>query len=103
MARPSRFAPRSPPPTHRDHDRQALVVSHNKIGDAHSGAGRREEALAAHRRALKIEQQLAASNPSNVEWQRGLWFTHLRLGLVLQALARHDEALIAYREIGGRL
>ena len=51
--------------------RQELARSHNNLGNLLVGLGKREEAEAAYRAALEIQEQLAADFPSVPEYPPG--------------------------------
>jgi tetratricopeptide (TPR) repeat protein len=55
------------------------------------------EASAAYQAALDIHQTLAARDPGNTAWQRGLSVSHNKLGDVLEAQGNLAGALEAYR------
>ncbi len=77
--------------------RRRLSVAHNKVGYVLLRAGRRTEAVAAYREALRIAEELSAIDPENEQWQRDVSVT---LGLLAGALivaGQRDEALAVYR------
>ena len=49
----------------------------NKVGDALTILGRRDEALANYRKSLAIVEALAAGDPQNLQWQADVAFSHI--------------------------
>jgi tetratricopeptide (TPR) repeat protein len=89
-----------------------LMVSYNKVGqllvaqsqslaqqdraiDAQRKLG---DARQAHQSALEIAKKLVNSDPGNTEWQADLAAAHLRLGDVLFAEEKSDQALAEYSQ-----
>jgi tetratricopeptide (TPR) repeat protein len=54
--------------------------------------------LKAYRDGLAIRERLAAADPSNTQWQRDMSASYGRVGDVLVAQGKLDEALKAYRD-----
>jgi tetratricopeptide (TPR) repeat protein len=63
-----------------------------------AGLGKRGEAEAAYRRALVIEDKLAADSPTVPEYRRALAGSHNNLGNLLGDLGKHAEAEAAFRQ-----
>ena len=53
--------------------------------------------MAAYRASLEIAEALAAADPSHAGWQRDLSVSHNKIGDVLSAQGRLEEAGTAYR------
>ncbi|MFM7688410.1 MAG: tetratricopeptide repeat protein, partial [Alphaproteobacteria bacterium] len=68
-----------------------------KIGDILRAQGNLAGALAAYQRGMDIAERLAASDPSNTEWQRDLSVSHEKIGEILQAQGDLAGALAAYQ------
>ena len=49
-------------------------------------------------RGLAIAEKLAALDPGNTEWQRDLSIAYSKVGDILEATGRNDEALAAHRK-----
>jgi tetratricopeptide (TPR) repeat protein len=67
------------------------------LGDLYRTQGRSTEARDAYQRSMDIAERLAASDPSNAEWQRDLSVSHNKIGEILQAQGNLAEALAAYQ------
>jgi len=74
-----------------------LSLSHNRIGDALSRAGRHDEALQAFRLAFDIRKTVAERTPGNAEYQRDLALSYERIGDELFVSGEIEEALESYR------
>jgi tetratricopeptide (TPR) repeat protein len=78
-----------------------LSVSHNKLGDmaiaAGDLAGDLAAARAAYQASLDILIRLAAADPANIEWQRDLSVSHIKLGNVAIAAGDLAAARAAYQ------
>src|SRR5262249_22016781 len=59
--------------------------------------GNLDEALRAYRDALAIAERIAAADPSNTQWQRGLSISYEKVGQLLEEQSKLDEAVQAYR------
>jgi tetratricopeptide (TPR) repeat protein len=81
---------------HNPELRQELSLAHNRVGEALSRGGRREEALDSFERSLSIRQALAAATPDN-EAKRALALSYERVGDELFNLGRREPALAAYQ------
>ena len=51
--------------------------------------------MAAYRESLAIAERLAATDPSNADWQRDLSFAQARVGGALQTQGQMEEAAVA--------
>jgi hypothetical protein len=71
--------------------------AHSLLGDVLQAKGRLEDALAAYREYLAIFQRLAATDPSNVGWQRDLALAHNKLGQAFQDIGDEKNAQSSYR------
>ncbi|MET0539254.1 MAG: hypothetical protein ABWZ64_15135 [Xanthobacteraceae bacterium] len=74
-----------------------LGASYDRIGSVLERQGDVAGALAAHRKALAIAEELAARDPSNTEWQCGRLVSHLNIGDVHFRQVDRLGALAAYR------
>jgi tetratricopeptide (TPR) repeat protein len=54
--------------------------------------------LEAHRDSLTIAERLTKADPGNARWQRDLAVSYSKVGDVLEAQGKLDEALEVYRE-----
>ena len=68
-----------------------------KFTDTYIRLGQLERAHEAAERAVSLMQDLAASDPSNTDWQNGLSVSHDKVGDVLKEQGNLDDALAAYR------
>src|SRR5205823_3149240 len=57
-----------------------------------------EEASNAYRHSLDIRERLAAADRSNTQWQRDLSISDEKVGDMLNAQGKLDEALKSYRD-----
>lgn len=78
--------------------RADLALTYSKIGDLSGRIGSNEEAIAAHRSAVSLYEQLAAGAPEDVEYRRRLALSLNNQALVLGRVGRTDDARRAYRE-----
>jgi tetratricopeptide (TPR) repeat protein len=76
--------------------RHELSLTLNRIGEALSRAGQREEALNAFEQSLAIRKELAAG-PANSEAKRALALSYERVGDEQFNLNRRDRALATYQ------
>jgi tetratricopeptide (TPR) repeat protein len=74
-----------------------LAINESKIGDVLLRQGKLDEALAAYRNGLAIQERLAR-NRSNAQWQRDLSSSDSKIGIVLMREGRLDEALAVFRD-----
>jgi Tetratricopeptide repeat len=68
------------------------------LGDVLQTKGQLDEAMAAFRESLAIDQRLASIDPSNTGWQRDLAVAHDRVGNILQAQRRLNEAVTEFHK-----
>ncbi|MFN8994108.1 MAG: hypothetical protein ACK5X3_10680 [Pseudomonadota bacterium] len=90
----------------REFSDRLLADSHNSIGSVLQAQGDLTGSLTAYRRSMESHLRLAASDPSNSEWQHDLSINHDRIGDVLLARGDLGGALAAYRsfmDIAARL
>jgi tetratricopeptide (TPR) repeat protein len=78
--------------------RAELARSLDGIGAVLRETGKPNEALAAMRRALAIQQEPAEANPAALSFQSDLAQSLHNIALVLRETGRPDEALAAYRQ-----
>jgi serine/threonine-protein kinase len=86
--------------------RSQLSEAYNRVASISWELGMRDEALAAHRRALLLMEQLAAAAPSDAKIREALARCHTRIGFTLRTTERQAEALEPYeraREIQEQL
>jgi tetratricopeptide (TPR) repeat protein len=76
--------------------RRGLFDNYNRLGDLLVKTGAQQDALAAYRGALPDMQKLAASDPTNNQWQESLASGYDKIGDMLASSAT-DEALDYYR------
>ena len=62
------------------------------------GAGQARRGAQGYRDSLAITERLAKADPSNTGWQRDLSVSYNKIGDVLVAQGKLDEALTAYRD-----
>jgi tetratricopeptide (TPR) repeat protein len=76
-----------------------LAVAHERVGDAHAAAGNAETALGHYRMAARVTTRLikSASQPRAV-WQANLARVDGRIGTLLAAQGRPDEARAAFAD-----
>jgi serine/threonine-protein kinase len=78
--------------------RNALAVCHNNLGRLLARQGKRAEAEAAYREALRLQQDLvAAARPAVADYGNALAVSHNNLGLLLADQGKWAEAETAYR------
>jgi tetratricopeptide (TPR) repeat protein len=78
-----------------------LYVSYVNVGNVLVAQGKLDDALKAYRGSLAIAERLAAADRSNMKWQRDLQIIidrYIKVGDVLVAQGKLDEALTAYRD-----
>jgi tetratricopeptide (TPR) repeat protein len=68
------------------------------LGDVLHSKGRLDDAVAAFHEGLAIYKRLAATDPSNTDWQHDLACAHSRVGDIAQTQGRFDDALTAFQE-----
>ncbi len=79
-------------------DRREIMVADIRIGNVLGAQGKLDEALTRYRDALAVAERLAASDPTNTEWQRDVSVSFNKIGDMLRAQGKLDEALTRYRE-----
>jgi hypothetical protein len=79
-------------------DTTRAAVVHLLKGNAAEACGDLEESGAAYRAGLVIAERLAAADPSNAGWQRDLFISHAKLGLVEERRQNRKGAAAAYAE-----
>ena len=78
--------------------RQHLATSHNNLGNLLADLGKRQEAEEQYRKALTIQEQLAADFPAVPEYRLDLARSHNNLGILLAGLGKRPEAEQQYRK-----
>ena len=78
--------------------RQDLALSHNNLGNLLAGLGKRPEAEQQYRKALTIQEQLAADFPAVPAYRQDLAISHNSLGVLLAGLGKRPEAEEQYRK-----
>src|SRR5262249_56008500 len=68
------------------------------VGGGLGGRGKVDEAVKSYRDSLAIRERVAASDPSNTQWQGGLALSYGGIGDVLVVKGKLDEALKSYRD-----
>jgi hypothetical protein len=81
-----------------DNPQAAAAAALIKGADALVAAGDREGALWSYRKASEIFETLAAADPVNVEWHRGLSVSQNRIGDMLAAAGDRQGAIQAKRQ-----
>src|SRR5205085_2380263 len=71
--------------------------SHSGLGILLADLGKRTEAEAEYRAALKEQERLAAEHPHVPEYRQDLAGSHLNLGALLADLGKRTEAEAEYR------
>ena len=77
-------------------DERNQSVAHDRIGNIKQMQGDLPGALSAYEAALAISERLAATDPSNSQWQRDLSVSHDRIGNIKLAQGDLPGALSAY-------
>ena len=75
-----------------------MSVALIKIGDVRLAAGDRAGALTAYEESLSISRKLAAADPGNAAWQRGLYVSLTKIGDVRLLTGDRTGALASYEE-----
>jgi tetratricopeptide (TPR) repeat protein len=76
---------------------RAVALADVQIGETSLELGRFDQALAAARASVSINEKLVAAEPSNREWQRDMANARTGIGRALLGLGRNDEALTELR------
>src|SRR5262249_34901440 len=72
-------------------------------GDLQAKRGNGQGALGSYANARSIWERLAAMNPSVSDWQRGFALASMKIGDLLVAEHRNQEAMASYRSAEGIL
>jgi serine/threonine-protein kinase len=75
-----------------------LASASAELGSLANEIGDKQDALAAHREAMAIQERLARANPTVTEYQRNLATSRNDIGILLNATGATDRALESYRE-----
>jgi len=67
------------------------------LGDVLQTKGQLDEAMAAFRESLAIDQRLASIDPSNTGWQHNLAIAYYKLGQAYQGMENEENAQSSYR------
>lgn len=78
-------------------DRYELGVLLGRAGTYLQKRAALGDVLPLYERYQRVFERLAAADPSNTDWQRDLSLSHVKVGDVLLAQGKRDEALDAYR------
>jgi tetratricopeptide (TPR) repeat protein len=78
--------------------RSQLSEAYARVAQITWELGRQDEALATHRRALALVEQMAAAAPADAGVRFALARCHTRIGFALRTMARPAEALRAYEQ-----
>ncbi len=78
--------------------RRALAASNFELADLTDKVGRKEEALAAHRAALKARKALAAGPKADAETSADVGRSLTAIATLLEGVAKTDDAVATYRE-----
>ena len=78
-----------------------LADAYNRIASISWELGLQEEALATHRRALAVVEQMAAAAPGDPDVRAALATCHTRIGFTLRTRGRPTEALEPYEQAKG--
>ena len=74
-----------------------LSASHERIGGVLQAQGNLPAALESYKSAHAIRQRLAAADPGNAGWQRGLAISYGNVAMVEARQGVHDQALSKFR------
>ena len=83
----------------KNHYRQAMSVSYNKIGDIQLRLGDTNAALTAYQQSLTITEQLVAQDAQNTGFQRDLSVSYNNIGDIQLRLGDTEAALEAYQQL----
>ncbi len=89
------------PPTCRS--RQALLQANFEVADLTNTVGRKEAALAAHRRVLAAQEALAAEPGAGAETKAEVGRSLTAIATLLEGIGKTDEAVATYRKADGLL
>jgi serine/threonine-protein kinase len=78
--------------------RTKLADAYDRVADNSWELGLQDEALATHRRALALVEQMAATAPADPNVRASLARRHTRIGFTLRTMGRPDEALRSYEQ-----
>ena len=78
--------------------RKDLARSHNNLGILLNNLGKRPEAEEQYRKALAIQEKLAAEFPAVPDYRKDLAPSHNNLGILLAGLGKRPEAEEQYRK-----
>jgi eukaryotic-like serine/threonine-protein kinase len=81
--------------------RGQLSAAYSRIADISWQLGLREEALATHRQALALIEQMAAATPTAPNVRAAVARGHARIGFTLRTMGRSAEALPSYKRARG--
>jgi tetratricopeptide (TPR) repeat protein/tRNA A-37 threonylcarbamoyl transferase component Bud32 len=81
--------------------RSQLSEAYARIAQITWELGRQDEALATHRRALALVEQMAAARPAEPDVRFALARSHTRIGFTLRTTGRPAEALDSYEKALG--
>jgi serine/threonine protein kinase len=78
--------------------RSELSEAYARVAQVTWELGRHDEALAAHRQALALVEQMSAQSPADRETRFALARCHTRVGFILRTMGRPKDALWSYEQ-----